>query len=179
MTDDLLGLAMVFLRVGLLAFGGSTSVLAELERQIVREHAWLTPNQFAESFALGQLTPGPALVMVMFAGFRVVGVAGAVVALVAIFLPSALLMCLAIANWHLLRHSPWLDAIRRGLAALAFGLTAAGAYSIVRVAVTDVVAAAVSLGALAVLLRWSPPPALVILAGGAGAFLFGLAHVGA
>jgi len=175
MTDDLLNLALVFLRLGLLAVGGSTGILAELERQVVREHGWLSPQQFADSFALGQLTPGPALLMVMFAGFRVAGVPGAIVSLFAIFLPSALITCLVTANWERLRRSPWLVSVQRGLAAVAFGLTAAGAYSIVRVAVTDVGSAAIALVAVAVLWRWRLPPALVILLGGLGALLVGTA----
>jgi chromate transporter len=173
-NGDLLKLAAVFLRVGLLAFGGSTGVLAELQHQLVQEQHWLTAEQFANSFALGQLTPGPALVMVMFAGYRIAGATGALVSLIAIFLPSALLMCLAIANWQALRRSPWLNSARRGLSAVAFGLTAAGAYTIVRLAVTDVVSIVVAVGAFVVLLRWHLPPALVILLGGLAAFLLGL-----
>lgn len=174
MTDDLLALAAAFLRVGLLAFGGSTGVLAELEHQLVQEHHWLSASEFADSFALGQLTPGPALLMVGFAGFRLAGVAGAVVSMIAIFLPSALLMCIAIANWQLLRQSPWLNSARRGLGAVAFGLTAAGAYSIVHLVVNDIVSTVVAIGACSVLLMWRLPAALVILAGGLVAYTLGL-----
>ena len=71
--SDLLLLFWVFFRLGLVAFGGSTGVLPELERQVVDEQAWLTRQEFVDSFALGQLTPGPALLMVMFAGFNVAG----------------------------------------------------------------------------------------------------------
>jgi chromate transporter len=173
-TGDLLTLALVFVRLGLLAFGGSTGLLPELEHQVVREHGWLTPREFSDSFALGQLTPGPALLMVMFAGFKVAGTAGAVVALVAIFLPSALMTCLVTANWAAMRRSPWLASGQRGLAAVAFGLTAAGAYTIVQVAVNDVVSWAVAVGAFVLLWRWRLPPALVILLGGVTAVGLGL-----
>jgi chromate transporter len=168
-NNDLLTLALVFLRLGLLAFGGSTGLLPELERQVVSEHGWLTPKEFSDSFALGQLTPGPALLMVMFAGFKVAGLAGAVVALVAIFLPSALMTCLVTARWESMRRSPWLAAAQRGLAGVAFGLTAAGAYTIVHVAVTDVVSATIAVGAFLVLWLCRFPPALVILLGGLAA----------
>lgn len=173
--SELVLLTFVFLRLGLLAFGGSTGVLPELEREVVQQQGWLTRQEFADSFALGQLTPGPALLMVMFAGFHVAGVIGALVALLAIFLPSALMTGLVTANWELMRRSPWLASAQRALAALAFGLTAAGAYSIVRVAVTDLISAAVAVLAFVVLWRWRLPPALVILAGGASAVLLGVA----
>jgi chromate transporter len=72
----------------------------------VDEYGWLTHQGFVDSFALGQLTPGPALLMVMFAGYNVAGTAGAVVSLVAIFLPSALLTSALTANWERLRRQP-------------------------------------------------------------------------
>ena len=172
--DDLLLLALVFLRLGLLAFGGSTAILPELERQVVGEYGWLTHQQFVDSFALGQLTPGPALLMVMVAGYSVAGTAGAVVSLVAIFLPSALLTAAATANWHRLSRSPWLASFRRAIAAVTLGLVAAGAYSILRIVVTDALSAAVALGASVLLWRWRLHPALVILAGGAVAGAIGL-----
>jgi chromate transporter len=173
-NSDLVTLAAVFLRLGLLAFGGSTGLLPELEHQVVREHGWLSPREFSDSFALGQLTPGPALLMVMFVGFKVAGTAGAIVALVAIFLPSALMTSVVTANWAAMRRSPWLASGQRGLAAVAFGLTAAGAFTIVRVAVTDLVASAVAVGAFVLLWRWRLPPALVILLGGVAAAGLGL-----
>ncbi|MCC7372963.1 MAG: chromate transporter [Chloroflexi bacterium] len=170
---DLLLLFWVFFRVGLLAFGGSTGVLPELERQIVDEHGWLTHEGFLDSFALGQLTPGPALLMVMFAGYGVAGTPGAIVSLVAIFLPSTLMASLVTASWEQLRQQAWLATCQRALAAFAFGLVAAGTYSILRLAVTDMVSGAIAGGAIVVLWFWRPHPALVILAGGVVAALAG------
>lgn len=177
-VDDLVLLALVFLRLGLLAFGGSTAILPEMERVVVGEHGWLTHQQFVDSFALGQLTPGPALLMVMVAGYTVAGVIGAIVSLLAIFLPSAVLTAIVTANWYRLSSSPWLASVQHAIAAVTFGLVAAGAYSILRLAVTDTLSAAVALGASVLLWRWRLHPALVILAGGvvagvAGSLRFG------
>jgi chromate transporter len=110
---------------------------------------------------------------VMFAGFNVAGTAGAVVSLVAIFLPSALMTAAVSARWEWLRRRPWLASLQRALAAVAFGLTAAGAYSILRLAVSDTVSGLIAIGAGLVLWIWRPHPALVILAGGAVAGLAG------
>jgi chromate transport protein ChrA len=52
----------------------------------VDEHGWLTRQEFVDSFVLGQLTPGPALLMVMFAGFNVAGTTGAIAAGAALLL---------------------------------------------------------------------------------------------
>ena len=66
--SELAEIALVFLRIGLLAFGGGLAILPEMERQVVVEHRWLTHREFVDSFALGQLTPGPGMLMVMFTG---------------------------------------------------------------------------------------------------------------
>jgi chromate transporter len=172
-VDNLVLLILVFLKLGLLAFGGSTGILPELERQVVGEYGWLTRQEFVDSFALGQLTPGPALLMVMFAGFNVAGTPGAILSLVAIFLPSALMTAAVSARWVWVRHRRWLAAVPRALAAVALGLTAAGAYSILRLAVTDTVSGLIAAGAALLLWWWRPHPALVILAGGLAAGLVG------
>ncbi|HEX2172559.1 MAG TPA: chromate transporter [Dehalococcoidia bacterium] len=164
--NDLIEIAIVFVRVGLLAFGGGLAILPEMERQVVDERGWLTHREFVDSFALGQLTPGPGMLMVMFAGYRVAGVPGALMALVAIFFPSALLTGLAAGHWDALRRSPWLGALQRGFAPIALGLIASGAYTLLRAAVTDVVSAAVAVAALFALWRFRLNPALVIIPGG-------------
>ena len=171
--SDLALLFWVFFRLGLLAFGGSTGILPELERQVVEEQAWLSHQEFVDSFALGQLTPGPALLMVMFAGFNVAGTAGAAVSLIAIFLPSAIMTSVVTARWEHLKRYPWLASVQRALASVAFGLTAAGAYSILRLAVTDVLSGLIAVGAALLLWYWRPHPAPVILGGGLVAGLAG------
>jgi chromate transporter len=168
-VSELLQIAFVFFKIGLLAFGGSTGVLPELQRQIVQEQGWLTRQEFVDSFALGQLTPGPALVMVMLPGYRLAGIPGALVALLAIFLPSAIMSSLVAARWERLRGSRWFPAIQRGLGAVTLGLILAGAFTIVRVAVVDAASALIAVVSFAVLWRWRLHPALVILAGGVAA----------
>jgi chromate transporter len=166
---ELLQIAFVFFKIGLLAFGGSTGVLPELERQVVQEHGWLTRQEFVDSFALGQLTPGPALVMVMLPGYRLAGIPGALVALLAIFLPSAIMSSLLAARWEALRGARWFPAIQRGLGAVTLGLILAGTFTITRVAVVDAASAAIAVVSFVALWRWRLHPALVILAGGAAA----------
>ena len=61
-------------------------------------------------------------------------------------------------SWERLRQSPWLASAQRALSALALGLTAAGAYSIARVTVTDLVAAIVAVLAFVLLWRYRLPP---------------------
>lgn len=169
--NDLLDLLLVFGRLSLVGFGGSSGIFPELERVVVDHHRWLSHRELLDSFALGQLTPGPALLMVMFVGQRVAGIPGALVSLLAIFMPSALLSALAVGNWERLRRFRWLSALQRSLAAVALGLSAAGAYSVCRLAITDGVTAAITVLAFLTLWRFQPPPALVILGSGLAAAL--------
>lgn len=176
--SPLLQLALVFGRLGCLAFGGSTAILPELDRQIVEEHAWLTQRQFVDGFALGALSPGPALLMVMFVGYRVAGFPGAFVAIVALILPSAMLATLATAQWNALRRSGWLLSLQRGVGVVALGLTASGAYAISRLALTDVVSVSIAVGAFAILWFWRSNAAVIVpLGGAAGVLLYQLAAV--
>lgn len=163
--SDLVRIALAFGRIGLIAFGGSSAVLPELDRQVVSHLGWITEREFVDSYALGQVTPGPALLMVMFIGYRIAGAAGAVTALAAIAMPSLFASVFVVAKWEKWRQSPWLDAPRRSFAAIALGLTLAGAYTIIRTAVGDVPSASIAAITFAALWRWRFPPVLTLVAG--------------
>ena len=169
---DLLEIALVFLRLGLLAFGGGVAILPEMERQVVVEHQWLTHREFVDSYALGRVTPGPGMLMVMFTDYRVAGVPGALTALVALFAPTAAITGLTAAHWDRLRSSPWLFALRRALAPIALGLTAAGGYTLLRSAVQDNFGAILAAITVFVLWKWQPNPAWVVLGSGLAATVF-------
>ena len=65
---DLLDLLVLLVRLSFVAFGGGVAILPELQHVVVEQHHWLTAQQFAGSYALGQLTPGPGMLMVMAIG---------------------------------------------------------------------------------------------------------------
>lgn len=92
MTVGLLTLAMVFLKVGVVFFGGGFVLIPVLHQQLVTQLGWLTPQEFIDGVAISQLTPGPMAVLATFTGYRVAGIPGALVATVALFLPATLLM---------------------------------------------------------------------------------------
>ena len=79
-----------FFKVGAFTFGGGLSMLAFMQEQVVSQLGWLTPKEFVDGLALGQMTPGPPLMVAAFVGFKLFGIAGAAVAAAAKFLPSFL-----------------------------------------------------------------------------------------
>ena len=87
--DSELGrITLHFATLSLLAIGGVNSVLPAIHRQAVDVGGWLTGRQFAELFALAQITPGPNTLIVTLVGFHVAGPAGAVLATAAIVGPE-------------------------------------------------------------------------------------------
>jgi chromate transporter len=80
-----------FLAMSFLAIGGAITVAPEMHRVLVDERGWLRDADFAGSIALAQAAPGPNVLFVAVVGYKVAGTAGAVVAMVGMILPSALL----------------------------------------------------------------------------------------
>jgi len=162
--------ALFFLKLGAVLYGGGYVLLAFLEQGLVRQHAWLTQQQLLDSVAIGQFTPGPVFSTATFIGYLLAGVPGAVVATLGIFLPS--FFYVALLAPVLLRQSEWmgafLDSVNVCAGALMFGVTIRLGMDALRGWLSWVVAAL----SLAVLLRWKVSPAWVVLGGGiAGALL--------
>ncbi len=88
-------LAAFLLRVDLFAFGGGFAALPLLFHEIVTVRGWLDARTFMDGIALGQVTPGPIIITATFVGYLVGGLAGALVATVAIFSPSFVVLVAA------------------------------------------------------------------------------------
>lgn len=162
----LLNLFGVFAVLGLLAVGGGTAVLPEMQHMTVHHFHWITDNQFRSIYSIGQVAPGPNMLMVMLIGYKLAGFRGATVVGVAFFLPDCILTLFANRLWVHFAASPWRKAIQRGMAPVAIGLMAAGTAAIAKLAVVDLVGAAIAITVFAMLLWRHVNPALVIVAGG-------------
>ncbi|MCX6682581.1 MAG: chromate transporter, partial [Methanoregula sp.] len=89
---NLFELAAVMFRVDLFAFGGGLASLPLMYHEVVDAHAWLDSATFLSGIALGQVTPGPIVVTATFVGYLVAGFWGGVIATIAIFTPSFLIV---------------------------------------------------------------------------------------
>lgn len=164
-----------FYRVGALVFGGGHVVLPLLEQEVVNT-GWVTKADFLAGYGAAQAVPGP---LFTFAGYlgassepRPSGVAGGSLALVAIFLPSFLLVIGGLPLWGVLRSAPAFQAALRGVNAGVVGLLLAALYDPVWTsAIFDVVDLALGLVCFVLLYRKAPPWAVVIAAALAGAGL--------
>lgn len=160
-----------FFGVGAFTFGGGLSMLAFMQDQVVNQLHWLSAQEFLDGLALGQLTPGPILMVAAFVGYKLAGVAGALVAAAAIFLPSFLLM-LAILPWFTrIKQWAWMKAALKGIGPAVIGLLVVALGEMLPAAVTDLFTALLLLGGMAALLigRVGPLPPMIA---GAAAGLF-------
>jgi chromate transporter len=133
MTADprtLEALALVFAPLSLVSIGGGSAVLAEMQHQAVVVHQWMTQREFAELFAISRAAPGPGTLLATLIGFAAAGWLGALVASLAFFLPSSLLVYGAAMVWNRWRGSDWHGAVEAGLAPIAAGLVLAGAFAV-------------------------------------------------
>ena len=168
MMEQLATLAQLFMdfaTASLLAIGGGSAALPELHKIVVTETHWLSDRQFKDIYSLGQISPGPNMTMVAVIGMHVAGWAGALVTLIAFFVPSSLLAVGANRLWRRLEPWPWLEAIRQGLAPVAIGLLIAGVWLLARIAIEGVPTLTIAIVATAILLAWRVNPLWLIVAG--------------
>ena len=167
--SDLFRMAWTFLWLSLLCVGGGVGVIPELQRQVVQNHEWVTAREFVDGYTLAQLTPGPNMLVAAFVGYRAHGLPGALVATVAMFLPTSVMTWLVAGAWRRWRGHPWAAAVERALAPVGMGLMAAGVYTLAGSALHDAVTVALALAtALVLATRRAPPMLVIVIAGVAG-----------
>jgi len=163
---SLVELALLCLRVGAVSFGGGTSVLAELQHELVDQRAALSQQQFLTAYALGQATPGPGILFLIPMGFYAAGAPGAVVALVAFVTPPLLLQILVARQWERLSRSASIRALDRALIPVSVGLIGASLYALGVPMLGDPRALVGVVVAALIVVLTRPSPAIVVLAAG-------------
>ncbi|HYV25540.1 MAG TPA: chromate transporter [Pyrinomonadaceae bacterium] len=170
-----LSVSFIFLRIGAVTFGGGFVMIPEIQNEVVSSHHWLTHQEFADATALGQITPGPVLIMATFVGYRVAGILGALFSTICVFLPSFLMTIAAGSSFRRFRTNRQMQAFLRGVAPAVTGLLAAAAWSVARSGIHSIIGAAMALIIVGILIRYRPNALWVLL--GAGVFRFTLGLV--
>jgi chromate transporter len=165
-TNPIWTLAWTFGVMSLFAVGGANAALPEMHRVAVDVQHWLTDKQFADAFAISQLSPGPNVLIVTLIGYSVAGVAGALVATLAMCLPTALMAYGVSRVLTRSSHSRWPAIIQAALVPLSIGLMGASGYILARASDHTWVAAAVTIGAAVVASTTKLNPFWLLLAGG-------------
>lgn len=115
-------LAALMLRIDLFAFGGGFASLPLMFHEVVNVKGWLDGKTFMDGIALGQVTPGPIIITATFVGYLVHGFPGALVATLAIFTPSFVVLVAATPFFDRLKSAKYFSGTTRGILASFVGL---------------------------------------------------------
>lgn len=168
-------LGWFFLKVGAVLYGGGYVLFAFIEQGLVRDHHWLTQRQVLDAIAIGQFTPGPVLSTATFIGYLLGGARGAVVATVAIFLPSFIYVAALGPILPNLRRSPWMAAFLDSVNVCAVALMAGVTITLARDALRGWPMWAIAVTGLVVLWKWKINPAWVVLGGSLAGLVLAMA----
>ena len=125
-----LQLLWVFVKIGVLGFGGGYAMLSLIQHEVVDNYAWMTTTEFADMVAISQMTPGPISInMATYAGYTVGGFAGSLLASFAICLPSIIMVYLIIRLFMNKKSSVLMGNLLKGLKPAIAGLIFAAGLS--------------------------------------------------
>lgn len=164
------GLAAVFVPLSLVTVGGGQTVVADIHNQAVELRHWMSEAEFLNAFAVSRMAPGPGTLLVTLIGWHVAGAWGALVATLAIFAPTALLVYGMARIWRRVGGTRLAQALEAGLRPVAAGMILASVYVLLDALEGGWTARAITLVATALLMLTSISP-LLLLAGGAASFV--------
>jgi chromate transporter len=161
-----------FYRAGALVFGGGHVVLPLLEAEVVQP-GWITPDAFLAGYGAAQAVPGPLFTFAAYLGAALGpepnGVAGACLALVAVFLPGFLILIGVLPFWDAFRTMPRAQSLMQGANAAVVGILGAALYSpVFTSAIGDMRDFALALACFVFLVAWKMPPWIVVIVAAAG-----------
>jgi chromate transporter len=164
-----------FYRAGSLVFGGGHVVLPLLQASVVPP-GWVTNDAFLAGYGAAQAVPGPLFTFAAYLGAvmgpQPNGWAGASLCLIAVFVPSFLLVIGALPFWDELRRRRWAQSALTGDNAAVVGLLLAALYNPVWTAgITSAADFALAVAAFLLLFMWQTPPWLVVVLSAAGGAL--------
>jgi chromate transporter len=172
---NLLQLGLFFLRVGSVLFGSGYVLVAFLQGGLVERYGWLTQQQLLDAIAIGQFTPGPVLSTATFIGYLILGIPGAIVSTLGIFLPSFIFVLILNPLLPKLQNSPWMRAFLDAVNVSAVALMAVVTYQLAREIIFfpfNLLSLILFTIALVLLLRYQVNAAWLVLGGAILGFFF-------
>jgi chromate transporter len=167
-------LFLVFLKIGATLYGSGYVLVSFMQTEFVSQRGWLTQQQLVDSIAAGQFTPGPVFSTAAFAGYVIDGWQGGLLAAVGIFLPSFLLVTATHPFVPALRRSAWAAPFLDGVNAAALALMVVVTVRLGLEVLDRPYTVLLFFAAAAVLLRFNPNSAWLVLAGIAAGLAYAL-----
>ena len=162
-----------FFKIGLFTIGGGYAMLALIQEEIVH-YGRLTPHEFVDIVGIAEMTPGPIAVnAATFIGYRVAGLAGALLATSAVVLPSLISVLIVSRFWARYKSSQGVQAVFAGIRPVVAGLVGAAAVLVGRASLQVLAPGSIHIPTLAMALvvflgllyrKWDPIKVLVVCA---------------
>jgi chromate transporter len=159
-------MAWTFGLMSLLAIGGANSTIPEMHRVAVDVQRWMTDSQFADMFAISQLSPGPNVLIVTLIGYHVAGIAGALVATFAMCGPSAVFAYFVSNMLTRSSQSAWPAILQAALVPISIGLMCASGLILALASDRTWIAALLTISAAALTLGTRLNPLWILTVGG-------------
>ena len=174
MNRVLLQLAGLFSALSLSAFGGGKVVLPSMHQAACGEYHWMSDQQFVDLFSIRMAAPGPSMMVVTLVGLKAclpygtaAAILGALVATLAMFVPSSVLVYYAGNWWDHWKESPWRHAVMDAIMPISTGLILAATWIIAKTSIHSVPSAIMGLIALFLMLFTKINPVLMMAVAGA------------
>jgi chromate transporter len=163
---SIIKISWLFLKIGVIFFGGGYVLIPLLHRIMVDQLQWLSLKEFLDGVALSQLTPGPLAMLATFVGFKAAGFLGALAGTIFIFLPCTALMLVITSRYERFRRIDAVNNFLDGILPAVVGLVFAAAYTLGRSSLTTV-RDFILLGAGFLILQFTPVPPMAVILGAA------------
>ena len=167
-------IAWLFLKTGLLSFGGAYASLVFVQRGAVAQYHWLSDGQLLDGVALSVATPGPFMLFTTFVGYIAGGIPGAALATFFVFLPSFVFVLGGVHYIEKVRENRGLQAFLAGVSAAVVGVIAVVSLDLIPQALVDWVTVGISLVAFVLIAFLKRDVALVAI----GAIVGGMIYAG-
>ena len=169
MNKTLLQLAGLFSSLSLSAFGGGKVVLPSMHQASVGEYHWMTNQEFVDLFSISMAAPGPSMMVVTLVGLKAclpygtaIAILGALVATLAMFVPSSILVYFAGNWWDHWKESPWRHSVMNAILPISTGLILAATWIIAKTSIHSLPTAIMGVVALTLMLFTKINPVLMM-----------------
>jgi len=162
-------LTSVFSGISLSLFGGGYVIVPLMQSLLVGDLKWLSNQQFVDGITFSQVTPGPILISALFTGFKLAGFAGGLIAVAAIFIPSAMLMLVVSGFFQKNKHSYVMQRVLAGIKPVVVGMIIASACILIKSMALNYIIIAATLISFILSFRFKISPVYLIL----GSLFFG------
>lgn len=166
MFKDMVPIFVSFAKIGAVAYGGGPSMIPVLKAEVVERRKWIGTEDFMDALALGNALPGPTVTkMAAAVGYKKGGWLGAIVAILGILLPSAVVLLALMGFVSLVKGNATVENMLRGLRPVVVAMLAYAAWDMAPHALKNVSTWTIGLVAMALMVFTPIHPALIIVMG--------------